>query len=141
MAVQRVVRGIEIENDLLWRLSVRLEKELDKQRFDPGAIPGDAVVAVQLRSTQLQPIERRFAGQRRTILAPRRELAGQYRQRRIVTQLVMINQILITQRNPEDALSDQRPDLVLDQRRRAAIGETRGKPPDQSDRPIRRSQQ
>jgi hypothetical protein len=58
-----------------------------------------------------------------------------------VAQLVVINQILIAQRNPEDALSDHGPDLMLDQLWGAAIGETRSKPLDQSDRAIRRSQQ
>src|SRR5205823_14193202 len=68
MPVQRIVGGVEVENDLLWRVSVRLEKQIDIQRFDLGSVPGDAAVARQLRSAQLQPIERRFAGQRRTIL-------------------------------------------------------------------------
>ena len=99
------------------------------------------MVARRRRAAQLQPVERAFAGQRRTIPAARRQLAGQHRQRRVVAQLVVIDQILITQRNPEHALSDQRLDRVLDQRRRAAIGETRGKPLNQADRPIRRPQQ
>src|SRR6516164_11646914 len=37
MPVQRVVGGVEVEDDLLWRLLMRLEKEIDKQRFDLGA--------------------------------------------------------------------------------------------------------
>jgi hypothetical protein len=141
MPVQRIIGSVEIENDLLRRVLVRLEKQIDKQRFDLCRIPGDAVVARRRRAAQLQPVECRFAGQRRTIPAARRQLAGQHRQRRVVAQLVVIDQILITQRNPEHALSDQRLDRVLDQRRRAAIGETRGKPLDHSDRPIRRPQQ
>jgi hypothetical protein len=141
MPVQRIVGGVEVENDLLWRISVRREKQIDKQRLDLCRIPGNPVVAGLFRSAQLQPVERRFAGQRRAIPAPRRQLAGQYRQRRIVAQLVVIDQILITQRNAEYALPDQRPHLVLDQRRRAAIGKTRREPLDQADRPIRRPQQ
>jgi hypothetical protein len=99
------------------------------------------VIARQLRPAQLQPVERRFAGQRRTILATRRELAGEHRHRRVVTQLVMIDQIFIAQRNPKHALSDQRPDLMLDQIRRAAVGEAVRKPIDEPDRPVRRPQQ
>ena len=53
------------------------------------------MVARQRRSAQLQPVERRFAGQRRAILAAGRQLAGQYRQRRVVAQLVVIDQILV----------------------------------------------
>jgi len=47
--------------------------------------------------------------------------------------LVMIDQIFIAQRNPKHALSDQRPDLMLDQIRRAAVGETVRKPIDEPD--------
>ena len=88
-----------------------------------------------------RPAERRFAGQWRTTLAPRRQLAGQHRQRRVVAQLVVINEIFVAQRNPEHALPDQRADLVLGQLRPAAVGETGGEPLDQPDRPIRRPQQ
>ena len=95
------------------------------------------MVAGQCHAAQLQPVECRLTGQRRTILATRRQLPRQYRQRRVVAQLVVIDQILIAQRNPKDALPDQRFDLVLDQLRRAAIGETCGKPLDQPNRPIR----
>jgi len=58
-----------------------------------------------------------------------------------VAQLVVIDQIFIAQRQREDPLPDQRTDSVLDQLRRAAVGETLGKPIDEPDRPIRRSQQ
>jgi hypothetical protein len=54
-----------------------------------------------------------------------------------VAQFVVIDQILVAQRNPEHALSDQRPDLMINQFRRAAVGKTLGKPFDQSDRPVR----
>ena len=141
MAVQRVVGGVEVENDLLGRLPMRFQEQIDKQCFDLAAIPGNAVVAGHRRPAQLQPVEGAFAGQWCTILAPRRQLAGQHRQRRVVAQLVVVNEIFVAQRNPEDALPDQRADLVLGQFRPAAVGETRGKPLDQTDRPIRRPQQ
>jgi hypothetical protein len=141
MSVQGVVGGIEIENDLRWRVLVRFHEQIDKQGFDLGPIPGDPVVALQLRSAQLQPVERRFAGQRRTIIAAGRQFARQHRHRRVVAQLVVVIQIFVAQRNPEHALSDQRPDLMLDQLHCPAIGETLGKPLDQSNRPVRRPQQ
>src|SRR5271163_1070544 len=49
MPVQRVVGGIEVEDDLLRRMLVRLHEQIDKQRLDPGAVPGDPVIARQLR--------------------------------------------------------------------------------------------
>ena len=58
MAVQRIIGGVEVENDLLRRLLVRLQEEIDKQGFDLGAVPANPVVARQLRSAQLQPVER-----------------------------------------------------------------------------------
>jgi hypothetical protein len=58
MPVQRIVGGIEIEDDLLWRVLVRLHEKIDKQRLDPGAVPGDPVIARQLRSAPLEPVER-----------------------------------------------------------------------------------
>jgi hypothetical protein len=58
-----------------------------------------------------------------------------------VAQLVVIDQVLIAQRDPEHALPNQRPDLMLDQLRGPAVGKTLGKPLDQSDRPVRRPQQ
>ena len=99
------------------------------------------MIARQLRPAQLQPIERRLAGQRRTILAPRRQLAGQHRHPRVVAQLVVIDQIFIAQRQRKNPLPDQCPDSVLDQFRRAAVGKTLGKPINQPDHPVRRSQQ
>jgi hypothetical protein len=120
---------------------VRLHEQIDKQRLDPGAVPGDPVIARQIRPAPLQPVERAFAGQRRTILAAGRQLAGQHRHGRVVAQLVVIDQIFVAQRYPEHALSDQRRHFVLDQFGRAAVGKTPSKPLDQPERPIRRPQQ
>jgi hypothetical protein len=139
--VQRIVGGVEIEDDLLGRVLVRLQKQIDKQPLDLCPVPGDAVIARQLRSASLQPVERRFAGQGRAILAAGRQFAGQHRHCRVVTQLVVIDQIFIAQRQRKDPLPDQGSDGVLDQLRRAAVGETLGEPIDQPDRPVRRPQQ
>ena len=75
----------------------------------------DLVIARRLKLAQLQPVERRLAGHRRAILAPRLELAGQHRHHRIVAQLVVVVEILVAERDPEHPLADQRRDLVLDQ--------------------------
>jgi hypothetical protein len=71
----------------------------------------------------------------------RRELAGENRHCRVVAQLVVVDQILIAQGDPEHALPDQRHHLVLNQLRSTAVGKTPGKPLDQPYRPIRRPQQ
>ena len=139
--VQGIVGGVEVENDPLRRRLVRFQEQIDKQPLDLGPVPGDPVIAGQLRPAPLHPVERRFAGQRRTILAARRQLAGQHRHCRVVAQLVMIDQVFIAQRQRKNPLPDQGSDGVLDQLPRAAVGKTIGKPIDQPDRPVRCSQQ
>src|SRR5271169_5662080 len=115
MAVQRVVSGVEIEDDLPGRLVVRLQEQIDEQPLDRGPVMADLVIAGRLGAAQLEPVQRRFPGDRRARLAPRRELAGQNRHHRIVAQLVMIDQILVTQRDPKHPLADQRANLMLDE--------------------------
>ena len=115
MPVQRVVGGVEIEGDLRRRRRMGVEKQIDKQRFDRRRVIADLVVAGRLLPAQFQPIERRFAGQRRTIGAPRFELAAQHRHHRVVAQLVVVDQILVAQRDPEHPLPHQTRHRVLDQ--------------------------
>ena len=141
VAVQRVIGGVQIEDDLLGRAGVGIEEELDKHPLDRRPIMADLVIGRDRLAAQFQPVERRFAGPRRAILAPRGKLAGEHRQDRIVAQLVVIDDILVAQRNPEDPLPDHRCHRVLDQLGRPAVAKTPGKSPDQPDRPVGRSQQ
>ena len=53
MAVQRVVGGVEIEDDLLGRVVVCLHEQIDKQSLDLGAVPGDPVIAGRLYAAPL----------------------------------------------------------------------------------------
>ena len=119
---------------------MRLQEQIDEQLLDRGLVMADLVVAGRLRPAQFQPIERRFAGDRRAILAPRLKLARQNRHHRVVSQRVVVAQVLITQCDAEHPLTDQRLDLVLDQVSRPHIPETRREPIDQPDRTIRRAQ-
>src|SRR5438132_9465790 len=89
---------------------------------------------------ELQPVQRRLARNRRAILAPRFELARQHRHHRIVTQFVVIVQILIAKRDPEHPLADQGRDLVLDQFRTPHVVKARCEPIHHLDRSIRRAQ-
>ena len=139
--VQRVVGGVEIEDDLLRWVPMCFQKQIDKQPLDLCPIPGDPVIARQLRPAQLQPVERAFPRQWRAILAAGRQLTGQHRHRRVVAQLVVIDQVFVTQRNPKHPLSDQRHHFVLNQLSCPAVRKTISKPLNQADRPVRRSQQ
>ena len=141
MPVQRVVGGVEIEDDLRRRRRVSIEKEIDKQPFDLGRVVADLVIARRFGPAQFQPVQRALAGQRRTIRAPRFELASQHRHHRVVAQFVMIDQILVAQRDAKYALPDQGRNRVLDQILRSAVLETPGKPINQPDRPVARAKQ
>jgi hypothetical protein len=84
LPVQRVIGRIKIKDDLLRRSPVRLQEQVHEKPPDGHGVVTDLVIARRLQSAQLQPVQRRLAGHRRTILAPRFELAGQDRHHRIM---------------------------------------------------------
>jgi hypothetical protein len=53
----------------------------------------------------------------------------------------VVDQVLVAERDAEDALRHHRRDAVLDLRLGTAVDKTSGKPPDQTDRPIGRPEQ
>ena len=114
MAVQRIVGGVEIEDDLLRRRRVGFQKKVDEQRLDRRRLVADLVIAGGDRLGEFQPIERRLAGQRRAVLAPRRELARQHRHQRIMAKIVMVVEVFVAERDAEHPLSDERAHAVLD---------------------------
>src|SRR6202043_1782004 len=83
----------------------------------PGGdrIVTDLMIARRLQTAEFQPVERRLAGDRRAVLAARRELAGQHRHHRIVPQFVVVVEVLIAERDAEHPLADQGHHLMLDQ--------------------------
>ena len=142
MPVQRIVGGVEIEDDLLRRPSC--------------APPGTASRTVarsppdHARSCDSASTRSRLSSSRLSVDLPatgaqfrsrRFQLAGQHRHHRIVPQLVVIVEVLVAERDPEHPLTDQGRYLMLDQLRSATIDEARGKAIDQPDRPVGRSQQ
>ena len=134
--MQRIVGGIEVEDDLLRRLLVGVEEEIDEQAFDRRRVVADLVIARRFGAAQFQPVQRRFAGQRRTVGPLCLQLAGQHRQHRVMAQVVVVVQVLIAKRDADDALHHHGLDLVLHQLRGACIGEAGGKPLGQPDRPV-----
>ena len=110
-----------------------VEKQIDKQPLDRRGVIADLVIAGRLLAAQFQPVERRFAGQRCAIGPFCRQLAAQHRQHQIMAQLVVVDQVLVAQRDPEHTLPDQARHRVLDQIGVPVIGETAGKALDQSD--------
>ena len=138
--MQRIVGGIEIEDDLFGGRLVRLQEQRHKQSFNRRRIMRDLVIPRHPIPAQLKPVERRFASHRRALRSHRFELTRQHRHQRIVTQFVVVVQILLAKRDPEHPLTDQRYDLMLDQVSPPLVVKARRKPIDHPDRSIRRSQ-
>ena len=141
LAVHRVVRGVEVEHDLRRRRRMGLQEQIDEQPLDCRAVVADLVVPRRLHSAQLQPVQGALTSQRRAARPPRLELAAQRRQHRVMAQLIVVDQVLVAQRNAVDPLTDQRRNLMLDQRRVTVIGKAARKPIDQPHRPSRPAQQ
>jgi hypothetical protein len=59
------------------------------------------VVGRRLVRPQFEPVERRFAGHRRAVLAARDQLAGHHRDDRVVPQLVVIDDVFIASAMPK----------------------------------------
>src|SRR5215471_17964148 len=141
LTMYRIIRRIEVENDLFRRPLMRLQKQVDKEPLDSNRIMADLVVARRLQSAQLHPVERRLAGHRRTIFAPRFELARQYRHHRVMAQVVVVVQVLIAKRNPKHPLPNQSHNLVFDQILLSDIVKARREPAHHPNRTIRLAQE
>jgi hypothetical protein len=120
---------------------VGVEEEVDEQALDRLGIVADLVVARGLGRRVLEPVQGALAGQRRAVLAPGGELASKRREHRVVAQLIVVDQVLVAERDAEHALGHHRRDAVLDPPRRPAIVEAAGEPAHQPDRPIGRAEQ
>ena len=77
MAVQRIVGGVQVKDDLLRRFGMRVEEEVDKEAFDGAPVDGDLALAV-VRSPRgvLQPVQRALATQRRAVRTARLQPIG-----------------------------------------------------------------
>ena len=82
----------------------------------------------------LQTMERALAGEHGAVAPLRRAPAGE--QRRIMTQIIVVADILVAERNADDPLADQARQIVDHEFRRAVINETGGSSLDQSEGPI-----
>jgi len=139
--VHRIVSRIEVEDDLARRLIVRLKEQVHEQPLDRDRIVADLVIARRLQPTQLEPVQCRFAGNRRTVFAPRLELARQHGHHRIVAQFIVVVEILIAESDAEYPLADQRRHLVLNRVPAALVVKAPRQSMYQSDCAIRRPQQ
>jgi hypothetical protein len=138
IAVQRVVGGVEVENDLRRRMLVRIDEQIDKRCFDRLWVVADPVIGGRLVGAQFEPVERRFARHGGAVPMPCGELAGQYRHDRVMAQFVMIKQILIAECHAEHPPADNRRHRMLDLILRPVVAEAPRKPLDQPGGPVGR---
>ena len=135
--MQRIVGRIEIQGDLRGRFAVRIEEDVNEQALERIRVGGKLPVAGWNGTAQLQPVQRALAGQWSAVRTPRRKLAGQDRQHRIMTQFVMVDQVFVTERYTNDPLHHQGLDRMLDECWIARVGEAASQTPGQSDNPVR----
>ncbi len=135
MPVQRHVGGVEVEDDLSGRRAVRLQEQVHEQRLDRRRLVAHAVIPAGLAHGRvLEAVQRALARQRGATGAACLQLAGEHGQHRVVPQVVMVDQVLVAERDAEDALADQGGDLMLDPLRIAGVAEAAGEARDEADR-------
>jgi hypothetical protein len=140
--MQRHVGRVQVEDDLPRRRAMRLQEQVHEQRLDRPTIVTDAMIAAGLaRRRVLQPVQGALAGQRRAVAASRLQLASKHGQHRVMPQLVVVVQVLVSERDAEHALADQGGHLVLDPLRRPRVPEASREALDQADGPVRGPEQ
>src|SRR5689334_2517299 len=122
MPVQRIIRGVEVEDDLLRGATVRIEEQIDEQRLNRLPVMADPVIPRRLHLAQFQPVQRALAGERCAVRPTCREFPRQHRKNRVMPELIMVGEVLVTERDAEHALQHHGPDAVLHQFRHAPIG-------------------
>ena len=110
LAVGFDVGGVDVQHDPLRWGVVAGGEQIDIQILQPGRVGGDLVVTpVGHLETPLQSPQRRTPGQRRQGGAGVRSRFGACRhpQQRIMAQLVVVVDVFIAQRDPDDPLRQQ----------------------------------
>ena len=143
LPVERDVGVIQIQHDLTRRTLMRFKEQIDQQRIDLCPVAIDLVVLRRMAPRRvLQTIERALASQRLAVGPQHRaQLARQHRERRVLAQLIVIVEVLVAERQTEDALSDQRVNLMLNIAGIAPIDEAVGEATYQSEATVDLSQQ
>ncbi len=139
MAMQAVVGGVEIEHDALGLARLRLDVERGQQTVHRTRVENDFLVAALRAGVDrgsLETVERALAGTGVAAVAPAAAafacevlLAAQQGQQRVRAQLIVIVEVLLTQRQPVDTLGDKLPHAVFDLLGLAVIAEASGELP------------
>ncbi len=143
-AVHLVVGRVDVQDQPRRRLALpQVEEQLHEQRLQRVRIVIDPVIAARLPAggRVFETLQRALASQRRTALPASLELVGQQGQQRIVTQIVVVVEILVAQGNAGDALRQQGPQGVHPEPGVAVILEARGHPVEKPDEAVDLPQQ
>jgi hypothetical protein len=118
VAVERIISGVEVDDNAHRRLAMSFQEQIDEQPLDGSTIVVELVVTVptDLRG-MFQPVERRLPGE-----CPTR-LVDDSGERRIEAQRVVVDEIFIAECEAEDALTQQVRQGVLDGLCHAVVGE------------------
>lgn len=103
-SVQRIVGGVEVEDDPRWRPLMRVEEQFDEQSLNRSRVRCNLMISRGLSAAMLDPVQRALARQRCTIRPFRLKLASEDRQNRVVAQCVVIAQVFVAERDADDAL-------------------------------------
>ena len=136
VAVDRVVGGVEVEDDPLGRSGVGLEEEGHEEAFDVAGAAGDLLVAaprVGADGGQFEAVERALAGQRLAPIPPPLSglaggvgLADDGGQQGVAAEVVVVVEVLVAQGQGVDPLGEEFLDGVLDEVGVAVVGEAGG---------------
>src|SRR5260370_37307853 len=147
MTVQRIVTGIQIDDDLLAMLGQTAHPHPQKGVLDRLMVGADFMTTCIFIVTEFQPVESRSAGQRLTLIL-RSTLSSQrilfpdrYGKERIEPQKIMIIEILIACGQSQQTLGHQFADGVFDQKRVTEIAKAPGQGPRETQALINLAQQ
>jgi hypothetical protein len=119
LAVQFHVGGVQVEHDLLRRRLEGLQKHCDQQRVQAVLPVRDLLVAMRVTIAQFQPVQGALAGQRLVHL----RLAGEHVQQRVLSELFVVVEVLVAQRQRIDTLRHHLGDRMGDQNRVPTVEE------------------
>ena len=113
-----------------------VEEEIDEQLGDRRPVMADAPVAIGAHGRV-----RALAGERRQAGPLRLQLPELDAEHRVAAQVIVVDQVLVAERDAEHPLADQRGQLVSDAPGRTPVAEKAGEALHQPDRPVGRAQE
>src|SRR4051812_34162052 len=142
MAVDRVIGRVQVQDDLARGLCPEgVEEEVDEHGLDRSSVVPDLVIARGgIGWSMLQPVERALASEQRGSGVIRLEAAQQSPQHGVMAQVVVVDQVLVPERQAEDALPHEAPHPMGDESWMTTIAKARGEPVNEPDGPIRHAE-